>query len=43
MVASETGGCLRSDEDVRPGMVDRYPASMALWRVLRAGENSAAW
>ena len=37
------GGCLRSDVEVRPGMEDKYPASIALWRVLRAGEKSAAW
>ena len=37
------GGVLRSDAEVRPGMEDKYPASMALWRVLRAGEKSAAW
>ena len=39
----KTGGCLRSDAEVRPGMDDKYPASMAVRRVLRAGEKSAAW
>ena len=43
MVASDIGGFLRRDEDVRPGMEWRYPASMARWRVLSAGENKDAW
>ena len=43
MVASDIGGCLRSDLQVKPGKVARKPDLMAWCRVDSVGLKRAAW
>ena len=42
-VATERGGCRLNVLAVKPGMLRIYPRCNAVSRVLKAGENSAAW
>jgi hypothetical protein len=42
-MATEAGGYFLTDADARTGQVVKWPASMAVYRVERAGEEKIAW